>query len=299
MTTTVSEKYRDLIVSMMKNSSQSAAVTEKNTFQPGKKANRPFMEKILKDLMLPQSRIVGLQNIHELFRLCREGKSCLVLMEHYSNFDLPALVYLLEQSGEDGRAAADSLIAIAGLKLNAESALVLAFTEIYSRIVIYPSRTLDAITDPETLTEERKRSSAINRAALRELIRCKHTGNLILLFPSGTRYRPGVPETKRGLKEIDSYIKAFDYMVFIGSGGNILRLSPNGDMEEDIIAEDTITFNIGPVVSCCGFRSRAREEAPQEADAKQFTVDRVMEELEKLHTEIADESARASTRREG
>ena len=295
MALSVTERYRDLIVPMLKNSSQSAAVTEKNTFQPGEKVNRPFIEKILKELMLPQSRFLGLQNILELFRLCKEGKSCLILMEHYSNFDLPALVYLLENSGEEARAAADAIIAIAGIKLNADSAIVRAFTEAYSRIVIYPSRSLDAIKDPQVLAEERKKSGAINLAALREIIRCKHTGNMILIFPSGTRYRPGVPETKRGLKEIDSYIKAFDVMVFIGSGGNLLRICPNGAMEEDIIAEDTIIFKAGPVINCQEFRGRAHEEAPREADVKQFTVDRVMEELEKLHHEIADLGAEART----
>ena len=288
MTTTVSEKYRDLIVSMLKNSSQSADITEGNTFQPGKGANRPFIEKILKELMLPQSRIEGLANILELFRLCREGKSCLILMEHYSNFDLPVLVYLLEQSGEEGRAAADSIIAVAGIKLNADSPMVLAFTEVYSRIVIYPSRTLDAIKDPGVLEEERKKSKAINRAALRELIRCKNTGHMILVFPAGTRYRPGVPETKRGLKEIDSYIKAFDYMVFIGSGGNLLRICPDGDMKDDIIAEDTVVLKIGPVVNCEEFRGRTHKEAPPGVDVKQFSADCVMQELEKLHGDVAE-----------
>jgi glycerol-3-phosphate O-acyltransferase len=287
MATTISAKYRDLVVSMMNNSSQSAMVTKNNTFQPGDKTNRPFIEKILTEQMLPGSRIIGLSNLYELYRRCKEGASCLILMEHYSNFDLPALVYLLEQSGEEGRAAADSIIAIAGLKLNAESPLVLAFTEAYSRIVIYPSRSLDSITDPQVLKEERQKSGAINRSALHEMIRRKHSGHMVLVFPSGTRYRPGRPETKRGLKEIDSYIKAFEYMVFIASGGNLLRLSPNGGMEEDILAEDTVIFKVSPVAGCGEFRGRAREEAPGDADVKQFTVDRVMAELERLHGEIA------------
>ena len=293
MKPSVSEKYRDLIVTMVKNSSQSAEVTEKNTFQPAKKANRPYIDRIIHELMLPSSHIVGFKNIQELFRLCRQGKSCLLLMEHYSNFDLPALVCLLEQNGEEGRAIAESIIAVAGFKLNAESALVRAFTEAYSRIVIYPSRTLDAITDPKVLEEERKKSNAINLSALRELIRQKNTGHMILVFPAGTRYRPGVPETKRGLKEIDSYIKAFDYMVFIGSRGNLLRLCQNGDMKEDIPTEDTVILNMSSVINCKEFRESSREEAPQDADLKQFTVDRVMLELEKLHGELENMSIQA------
>jgi glycerol-3-phosphate O-acyltransferase len=285
MSSKITEKYRDLIVQMIKNSSQSATVTGENTFQPGNPVNRPFIEKILESHLLPHSGLVGLENLLDLYRRCKEGKSCLILMEHYSNFDLPAFVYLLEKSGAEGKAAADSIIAIAGLKLNAESDMVLAFTEAYSRIVIYPSRYFDSITDPEVLKAERAKSNAINRAALHEMIRCKHAGHMILLFPSGTRYRPGVPDTKRGLKEIDSYIKAFDYMVFIGSGGNLLRIG-DGDMGEDILAEDTVIFQVSPVIGCQEFRSRARGEAPEGTDAKRFTVDRIMEELEKLHARV-------------
>ncbi|MDR1931824.1 MAG: 1-acyl-sn-glycerol-3-phosphate acyltransferase [Spirochaetales bacterium] len=286
MSSKISERYRDLIIQMVKNSSQSATVTGANTFQPGNLTNRPYIEKMLADQMLPQSRIEGLENLLDLHRRCEQGASCLILMEHYSNFDLPAFVYLLERSGAEGRAAADSIIAIAGLKLNAESDMVLSFTEAYSRIVIYPSRYFDSITDPEVLKAERAKSNAINRAALHEMVRCKHEGHIILVFPAGTRYRPDKPDTKRGLKEIDSYVKAFDYMVFIGSGGNLLRINPNGDMSEDILAEDTVIFKIGPVVGCQEFRSHAREAAAEGSDAKRFTVDRVMEELEKLHKEI-------------
>jgi glycerol-3-phosphate O-acyltransferase len=282
----ISQKYHDLIKEMVKNSAQSATITEDNIYQPGNKANRKCIEIILADHLLPESRIIGMQNIEELFRQCSTGKSCLVLMEHYSNFDLPALFYLLENSGETGKAAAESLIAIAGLKLNAESPIVLSFTEAYSRIVIYPSRYFDSITDPDVLKEERRKSNIINRAALHEMIRRKHEGHIILVFPAGTRYRPGKPDTKRGLKEIDSYIKAFDYMVFIGSGGNVLRINPTGDMAEDVLAKDTVIFKIGPVLDCQEFRSRVRTNLPADADPKQFTVNRVMEELEKLHTEI-------------
>jgi glycerol-3-phosphate O-acyltransferase len=284
--TPISEKYRDVLIELVKNSAQSQTINEHNVYQPGNMKNRPFVEKIVKDFLRPESRIIGAENILDLHRLSQEGKSCLILMEHYSNFDIPAFYLLLKKLGEQGKAASDAIIAIAGLKLNAESRVVLAFTEAYSRIVIYPSRYHDAITDPEQLKEERKRSNIINRAALHQMIRCKHSGNMILVFPSGTRYRPGVPETKRGLKEIDSYIRAFDHVVFIGIGGNILRINPSREMEEDILCQDTVMFKISPVMACEDFRAAVRNEAPPEMDQKQFVADRVMEELEKLHEDI-------------
>jgi glycerol-3-phosphate O-acyltransferase len=284
--TPISEKYRDVLMQLVKNSSQSQTINEENVYQPGNMKNRPLVEKIVDDFMTKESRIIDAENILELHRLSKEGKSCLILMEHYSNFDLPALCLLLQKLGEEGKAASNSIIAIAGLKLNAESRVVLAFTEAYSRIVIYPSRYHDAITDPEQLKEERKRSNIINRAALHQMIRCKHSGNMILVFPSGTRYRPEKPETKRGLKEIDSYIRVFDYAVFIGIGGNILRINPSGEMEEDILSRDTVMFKISPVISCEDFRAAVREKTSPDSDQKQIVADRVMEELQILHDDI-------------
>ena len=280
------EKYAHVLGPMMKNRSQSQTITEKNVYQPGNVKNRPYMDKIVEEHLLPGSKILDVENLIALYDLCKQGKSCLLLMEHYSNFDLPNFIYLLERSGPKGKEAADSVIAMAGMKLNVESSTVLLFTELYSRIVIYPSRYHEAIKDPEKLQEERKRSNAINRAALHEMIRCKHSGHMILVFPSGTRYRPGQPETKRGLKEIDSYIRAFDHMVLIGSGGNVLRIHPTGEMTDDLLIKDTVMLKVSPIINCEDFRAQTRAEAPANADPKQFVVDRIMRDLDVLHEEI-------------
>jgi len=283
---TIQQKYSQILGPMLKNRSQSQTITEHNVFQPGSTKNRPYIDKIVEDHLLPGSGIIGCENLIELYELCKQGKSCLILVEHYSNFDLPNFIYLLDRCGDKGKEAANSVVAMAGMKLNVESKTVLLFTEIYSRIVIYPSRYHDAIKDPEKLVEERKKSNAINRAALHEMIRCKHSGHMILVFPSGTRYRPGQPDTKRGLKEIDSYIRAFDYMVLVGIGGNILRLNPSGEMEEDFLVQDTVLLKASPVLNCEEFRTKTRNRTPADADPKQFVVDRVMHELELLHEEI-------------
>ncbi|GAB4365203.1 MAG: 1-acyl-sn-glycerol-3-phosphate acyltransferase [Spirochaetales bacterium] len=282
----IAEVYRSHLASMIQNLSRNQEVTEKNVFQPGNPVNRKYVDKVIEDHLLPGSRIINIETLYELHRRSEEGKSCLILMEHYSNFDLPVFIYLLSRSGPEGLETAESIVAMAGLKLNVESKAVLAFSEAYSRIVIYPSRYLEKITDPEELKEARRKSSAINRAALHHMVRCKHSGNIILVFPSGTRYRPGHPDTKRGLKEIDSYLKVFDYMVLIGIGGNILRIHPSGEMEEDQLFKDTVVYKVSPILECETFRAEARSRAPSDADPKQFVADEVMRELEKLHEEI-------------
>ncbi len=283
---TIAEVYRTHLAAMIQNTSQNQEVTEKNVFQPGNLINRKYVDKVIEDHLLPGSRILNIEALYELHRRSKEGKSCLILMEHYSNFDLPVFIYLLSRSGPEGQATADSIVAMAGLKLNVESKAVLAFSEAYSRIVIYPSRYLEKISDPEEQKKARKQSSIINRAALHHMVRCKHSGHIILVFPSGTRYRPGNPDTKRGLKEIDSYLKVFDYMVLIGIAGNILRIHPSGEMEEDQLFKDTVVYKVSPILECEAFRNGARSKAPADADLKQFVADEVMQELEKIHAEV-------------
>jgi glycerol-3-phosphate O-acyltransferase len=215
-------------------------------------------------------------------------------MEHYSNFDIPSLYYLLSRS-ETGKEIIPRIVSIAGMKLNSDSPFVLAFTEAYTRIVIYPSRTLASITDPDTLAQERKLSNAINRASLHEMVRQKHSGKLILVFPAGTRYRPGREDTKRGLKEVDSYIKSFDYMVLIGIAGNVLRISPSEAMSDDLVTEDIMVYSVSPVLSCREFRHNAQKTANGEAESgmKQHVADVVMAELQNYHEKAETERTRA------
>jgi hypothetical protein len=285
--TPISHKYRHFFVELMKSTTRhSQEISTDNVFQKANPAPRPMIDRMVAEHLLPGSDFKGLENLYELHDLCAQGRSCLILMEHYSNFDLPAFMYLLSGKGARGKEIADCIVAIAGMKLNEDSKVVLAFSEAYTRIVIYPSRYFDGITDPDRLAAERKRSSAINRSSLHEMVRCKHSGHIILVFPTGTRYRPGNPDTKRGLKEIDSYLKSFDYMVFVGSSGNILRINPDAEMTEDLICEDRVVFKAGPVIKCHEFRDKVRAEAPADADLKQFVVDRVMAELDRVHAEL-------------
>jgi len=182
---------------------------------------------------------------------------------------------------------AQALLAIAGFKLNEESPLVLGFAEAFCRIIIYPSRSLQGITDPALLETETRKSKQINMAAMKALTRAKYHGRMILVFPSGTRFRPGVPETKKGVKEIDTYLKSFEYFVPIGITGNVLHLNPAGTMSEDLAQQDAMVYNVGKVQECKAFREAAQKDMAPEADGKQLVVDSVMAELEKLNQEAA------------
>jgi len=288
----IKDMYKEIAYEMVKNSEQTEDVTQEHVFQEGNRRNRELVNRIVDDLIDPRSRIENFENLEELARLSAQGKACLILMEHYSNFDIPGLYYLLQKAGDTGADFADRIISIAGLKLNISNRFVLAFAESYSRIVIYPSRTLNSITDPEQLKRESRRSRELNRAALREMIRHKYNGRIVLVFPAGTRYRPGKPETKRPVKETDSYLKSFDHMVMIGTAGNLLHVNPSEDMTADVPNNDLMVYYASDVMDCKSFRDGARGTVPDGEDAKQYAADAVGAKLEELHQKAEEVRAR-------
>ncbi len=277
----IREVYADRGQTMVANSGQPRVVTTETVYQEANTDNRRLMDQTLGELALPGSAIMGVENLAQLHARSRSGESCLILMEHYSNFDIPSLYYLLARQKQ--AAVAESIVAMAGMKLNEDSGFVRAFSEAYTRLVIYPSRSLDSITDPELLDKEQKRSKQLNMAATRQMIRLKHTGRMILLFPSGTRYRPGKPDSKRGVKEVDSYLKSFDTTIFVGIAGNLLQIHPTGDMSRDLATKDVMILQISEPLSCEEFRTAARDSVPEGTDPKQHVADTVMARLEELH----------------
>lgn len=272
---------------------QARVITPENVYQEANIPNREVINAILDKLVLPGSGIVNPEHLARLEELARQGKSCLILMEHYSNFDIPCLYYLLEKAGLSR--AAESIVSIAGMKLSEESEFVNAFAEAYTRVVIYPSRSLQQHHDSERMEAERARSRHINMAATRQMIRLKHEGRIILVFPSGTRYREGQPDTKRGVKEVDSYLKLFDYAVLIGIAGSTLRIDPEGDMSMDLAARDLMLLQVTEPFVCDEVREEARASTPDGDDPKQRAADIVMERLEVVHAE----AERARTERLG
>jgi len=280
--------YGSIIQKMMANSQGQHVVTEENVWQEGNVINRKLFYGIVEDLMLPGSSVQGIENLVALHQKALAGESCLILCEHYSNFDLPCLINLIEKGHPNGKAIADSIVAIAGFKLNEESPVVLAFTEAFSRIVIYPSRSIEALPDGPEKEEELKLARKINLASMKALSQAKTTGKIILLFPAGTRYRPGKPETKKAVKEVDSYLKGFDHAVFMSINGNTLHVTSDGSMVDDQAHRDVILYGVSPVVDCHGFRKQAQDDCPEGEDSKQFTVDRVMACLDAQHQRYED-----------
>jgi glycerol-3-phosphate O-acyltransferase len=281
----ISAVYRDRIMQMMSHANPDRIVTEKNVLQEGNPAILPYIDGMLADLIQEGSGVDGAENLVDLMDKAKAGASCLLLLEHYSNFDLPAFSYLVRKGLPRGQEIADAVVAIAGMKLNEDNPVVAAFAEAYARIIIYPSRALAGL-DAEKDRAEFVRSNAINRAAMKALNEVKVSGKLVLVFPAGTRFRPWAPESKRGVREIDSYIKSFDYMCLVSLNGEVLRIQ-KGDMAEDLLAKDVIRVGVSPVLSCAAFRDEAKGAAEKAGveDKKQAVVDAIMAKLDVMHAE--------------
>ncbi len=291
---TLKQKYGNFFDEMLKCSKAAAKIDETQVYEEANMDTRKYMYMLLKETLPADSGLGHPENFKAFYdAVTKEGKHGLILMEHYSNLDLPEILYLLENHGEEwAKDLSSRIVAVAGMKLNEANTSVRAFAEGFTRVVIYPTRSLNAVNEKpisdEEKAEEEKRARKINFAAMRAMDGCKKRGQVILVFPSGTRYRPGQPETKRGLREIDSYLRLFDVMLLVSVNGNCLHINPESpdDMLADTLEHETVTLTASPVINCKEFRNAILEKVPaDDPDPKQKTIDRVMEILEEMHNE--------------
>ena len=299
MAKTLKELYGSYLTDFAKVSKAAAKIDETEIYEEANPETRKYLSLITKDNVLPDSHIINVEYFKEFYdAIVNGGKSGVLMMDHYSNMDLPCLIHLLETYGEDWATDfSKRLVAIAGMKLNEANPIVRALTESFTRVVIYPTRSLNAILESDASEAdkeaEQQRARKINFAAMRAMDGCKKRGQIIMVFPSGTRYRPGKPETKRGLREIDSYLRLFDLLLPVSINGNVLRFNPEDpeNMVMDLVTPDVVTLTAGKMIECKPFRNKILETVPADhPDPKQVTVDAVMDILEELHNAGAPES---------
>ena len=292
MAKTLKELYGKYLAEFAKISKAAAKIDETEIYEEANPETRKYVSLITTDNVLPESHIINIEYFKEFYdAVVNQGKSGVVMMDHYSNMDLPCFLHLLENCSEPwAKDFAKRIVAIAGMKLNESDPLIRALTESFTRVVIYPTRSLNSVEDQDISEEEKEieRARKINFAAMRAMDGCKKRGQIILVFPSGTRYRPGKPETKRGLREIDSYLRLFDLLLPVSINGNVLRFNPDDpeNMTMDLVTPDVVTLTAGKMIECKPFRNKILETVPADhPDPKQATVDAVMDILEELHNE--------------
>jgi glycerol-3-phosphate O-acyltransferase len=251
-----------------------AVTTPDIVFQEAQKQNRDRFTAIIEDLLLPGSRVEGVENLRELHALAAQGHPALVVSAHASNFDVPALYALLKRQGE--AALFEDIIFIAGRKLTECCKSVKSMAETFSRVVI-------SAKTPNMSEQEVSVALAINKAAQRKIAELQGQGKVFLLYPTGTRSRAGVPRTHRGLREIYNYLRKFEYCVACGMQGNILPPRDDVDMIDEFPRRDTMVFTFGKVRNVAAWLEEITSGQPAgEVDRKQFVVDAIMEEIYRL-----------------
>lgn len=290
------EAYGKYFKEMLTHSHAPDIIDETNVYQEANQTLQKYMELVLEENCATGSGLGNVENFKAFYdAVVKDGKKGLILMEHYSNIDLPAIIYLLKKRDEDwAKDFSKRIVAVAGLKLNEADESVKIWAEGFSRVVIYPTRSLDKIEGEANASKaeieaEEAKARKINFAAMRAMDACKKRGQVILVFPSGTRYRPGHPETKRGLREIDSYLRLFDIMLLVSINGQPLKINMETpeDMLSDYIAPEKMVLTAHDVIECKKFRNDVLSSLPEnESDPKQKIIDRVMEVLETQHNAV-------------
>ena len=250
-----------------------AVTTPETVFQVAQTQNRERFAAIIEDLLLPGSGVKGFENLRSLHALAAQGHPALVLSAHVSNLDVPALYTLLKLKHQGVDALFEDLVFIAGRKLTEGCKSIKSMAEMFSRVVI-------SAKSPRMSEQEISVAMAINKAAQRKIAELQGQGKVFLLYPTGTRSRPGVPRTHHGLREIYNYLRKFEYCVFCGIKGNILPPRDDVDMIDEFPRRDTVVYRFGQVRNIAEWLSGLDRSRPEAAtDRKQFVVDAIMDEI--------------------
>jgi len=285
----IMESHKELVEQLVLNDTGDNGFRPDNVLQKGNPKNRAIINKLMDYLLLEGSRLDGKENIEELFKLSKEGKSCLILAEHYSNFDYPLIYKMISDQTE---AEAEDILPMAGMKLTEDDKRVAAFSNAYNKIIIYPSKSIEKEKDLEKQQEIRKIATPINIAAMKALTKSKLSGKVILVFPAGTRVRPWAPESRKGVREMFSYIKTFDYILFMAKNGNILPPHPSDNMGMDAPTRDLVILTAEKPINGKEYIKNLTANLAEDIDPKQWVVDKVMEHLFEIHDVVEEKRLR-------
>jgi glycerol-3-phosphate O-acyltransferase len=274
-----SDKKQDSIMKVLLSiSGKNEVITKQNVFQKAFKENREHVCELCLAYMKEGSGIKGFENVEKLYNLAQKGKSCLITAEHKSNLDVPNLYALFYSKYREYMHIFEKIVFIAGKKLNEDNPAIRAFAEKFNRLVIVP-KTTDIQSE-----EEKKEMFAINKAAQKWLRENKDKGYMFLIFPTGTRTRDWMPETKKGIRESFNYLKNFDYFATLSIDGNTMPVSKTGSMTDDKCVEDKVVFTFGEVMSSYDFiTEKIKELGKNVSDFKQAVVDELMKMIYEGH----------------
>ena len=238
--------------------------------------NQHHFAAICRRLLLPGSRIEGLENFKELSQLAHSGKACLVCLNHRSNFDVPTLCTLMEDCGEES--LFERIVWVSGRKLEEDVGMTGWLVQCFHRVIVTPHSWFDSHHNDEEIHRARR----INIAAERAVARLRSDGWVFALFPTGTRVREDDESTKQAIVETYSYLRMFQYIVLCHIDGCTLPVSKDRDLTHESPRLDRVVYSFSPVQST--------EDWLADAEARFSSLDRraaaaraMTEEMEALH----------------
>ena len=89
------ERYGESFKKLASLSVAAAKIDSTNVYQEENPTTRKIMDALVEDNTLPESHLEGTENFEKFYDEVCAGKRGLILMEHYSNTDLPAFCKIL------------------------------------------------------------------------------------------------------------------------------------------------------------------------------------------------------------
>ncbi len=145
----------------------------------------PFKTSIIEKLLIFFSQelvVTGIENLEIVRENLKRNKSVVLLANHLSHADHPTLAIALRRNGFND--LAERLTFVAGMRFKDEF-IAKIFNDAYARISVSTPT-----SSPQT-DEENRESQRINLKGFFEASRLLNKGNLLVIYPEGTRSRGG------------------------------------------------------------------------------------------------------------
>jgi glycerol-3-phosphate O-acyltransferase len=268
--------FAEILADMRRDAADNtAAVSPETVLQYSNRPNLQRFGAISRRLLLPGSRIDGVEHLEELGRRAAAGESCLLCLNHRSNLDVPTLYALLADQANEG--VFHRIIWVAGRKLTEDCVATRVMVGCFNRLVMTPKSWM---TDDHTNAELHD-AHVLNIAAQRTMMDLRHDGWIVGLFPSGTRLRPADDSTARALDETDTYVKSFQQMVLGHIQGCTMPVSHDWHLLNETPRLDQMVYTFGPVLDTTDWRERAARRSP-ESSQRDASARAIMEDINAL-----------------
>ena len=252
-----------------------ARISPANVVRWANRSLQPYLAVVCRRLLLPGSGIQGVENLVRLSELAAGGESCIVCLNHQSNLDVPTLQVLLEDQGLADHF--NRLIWIAGRKLHEDVDATHLLVQAYHQLIVSPRSWMRE----DHTNEELQEAHHLNASAYRAMHRLRGAGWVFGMFPAATRLRPQDAATRLAIRETDSYLKRFRYLLLGRIEGCTLPVSRDRNLTHETPRLDRVRYCFAPVMLSNTWRARAAERYPQ-VDQRLATSLAIIENIESI-----------------